>query len=139
MAPSGAERKGKEMRKNMEMIKNSLGAKISFNLIKKNMYVDLLSPLLDKNLTLQEIYDSYCVKHKNYFGFDFYFEKVIRNKNGALLEYSDAIEKMDPYYKETLELVVLISGQEITCQQFYEMYCLMHKRIEKEEFFTEEI
>ncbi len=121
------------------MIKNALGAKISFNLIKKNMYVDFITPLLDKNLTSQEIYDFYCNKHKNHFGNVFYFEKLIRNKNGALLEYSDVIEVMDPYYKETLELAVLISGQEITCQQFYEMYCLMHKRIEKEEFFTEEI
>jgi len=122
----------------MDTIKNKLGAEMPWECGFNHMDKKILNEIrLD--LSLQEIYNLYCFLHKERYGDELYLEKLVRNKNGAYIEYDSIVVDMNPRYCLLIDalLEVLIVGP--TCQQRYDMYCICHFIMEKEDFYTENI
>lgn len=131
----GAEaRKGKKM----DTIKNKLGAEMSWEWGFKHMDKKILDDIRF-DLSLQEIYKLYCFLHKEKYGDEFYLEKLVRNKNGAMIEIDSFYEEMSIDYKRQLDNFIILFSLDISFQKYYEMYCYFYKKTEHEEFILEKI
>lgn len=131
--------KGKVMLMNkMDTIKNKLGAELVWEFVLKHMDKKILDEIRF-DLSLQEIYNLYCFLHKEKYGDAFYLEKLVRNKNGACIEYDSIVEDMNPRYWLLIDALSEVLNVQPTCQQRYDIYCICHFIMEKEDFYTENI